>query len=708
VAEAREAELREAAERATRQEAETAAQRARAEYAEAERNNYHVANVDLWKRVTTYEEMAPWERVKDAAWRVWRYYVVGPVKVKSKPPRPLPRITVVTPAYNAAETIRETIESVLAQGYPNLEYIVVDGGSTDGTMAIVEEYRPRLALVISEPDGGMYDAVAKGFDRSTGDVLGYLNADDMLEAGGLARIGAYFRDHRRHDVIYHEDTVQVGGWRFPNVAQPRVNTTRLVKGHILFQDGVWFRRRAYFWCGGLNRKLRLAGDYDLWMRMSRMFRMRRVDGHVSSFRTREGQLSADMTTYRAEQDVVRREFVSKRGWLGVVKARVEWAWDVFMERIVGRVFGRKRRLFFPIDFAQMPPPPGEAPPVPLNEPTCPLTGEKVDRLILSARDTRFGDRRINYLYYQSKSGLAVTYPPMTKEALNELYEKYYSQKVPEVIEPAAGYGSPYRHWRGTKRLARIFTYIRVVGKYLDRGNKGLLWLSDRTIDEVLRVIGSRVPRRGSRARFLDVGCFDGSLLNEIRKVTDWETFGLEPNEHAVALARSTGHQVWQAYADDAPFVVPQGMLFDVVYLGQTIEHLSNPLETIRRLKCLLAPGGILVMSTPNLDSAQIDRFGPTWAHWHLPYHRAIYSKRALREVAARTEMRVVSSKTFSHPYWTFMSILLNELGTGAAVPHGIEVPEMWRRRALALTFWAKAFWDWRGRGDYIYVVMKAD
>jgi len=119
----------------------------------------------------------------------------------------LPSITVVTPVFNSAAYIREAIESVLGQGYSRLQYIIVDGGSTDGTMEIVNEYRDRVSLIISEADGGMYDAVAKGFEHATGDILCYINADDLFGSGGLKRVGEYFCDHPDTKVVYHEDTV---------------------------------------------------------------------------------------------------------------------------------------------------------------------------------------------------------------------------------------------------------------------------------------------------------------------------------------------------------------------------------------------------------------------------------------------------------------------------------------------------------------------
>jgi len=104
----------------------------------------------------------------------------------------LPRITIVTPSYNQAKYLPETIESILGQDYPNLEYMIVDGGSTDGSVDIIKKYEPHLAYWVSERDSGQSEAINKGFKKSTGVLFNWINSDDLLFPGALHRVAEAF------------------------------------------------------------------------------------------------------------------------------------------------------------------------------------------------------------------------------------------------------------------------------------------------------------------------------------------------------------------------------------------------------------------------------------------------------------------------------------------------------------------------------------
>lgn len=655
---------------------------------------------ELEARVTALEPK-PKIRLPKEPWKVrLAKRIAGPgYYVPWRGTRPLPKITIVTPVKNGEKWIRQTVESVLGQDYPNLQYIVVDGGSTDGTLDILKEYRGRISKIIRGPDAGMYDAIGKGFAAATGEVLGYLNSDDLYEPGGLLRVGEYFRHHPRAKVVYHEDTVTIDGWRFPNGAQPRVDVYKLLDKHILFQDGVFFRKSAYKLVGGINRELTRAGDWDLWVRLARMFGLRRAPGHVSSFRIRPGQISEDEAAYQTELEDARKLFLSRFGLPGRIRCRIIRGFNAVLngiERLLVR-----RELFWPIDRCGKPYPPGDAPPLVPGKPVCPLTGQAPDRLLFSTRDTRFGDSRIHYVYYDSSVGMAMAYPPMSQDELNELYEKHYSQPLTNVIPPDPAYHSPYKNFRGGN----------IVARNLYRSPSPWWWFRkikyhDASTEEVLSSIRGFASPQDASVRFLDVGCFEGDLLEKLSQQTRWQLFGLEANAKAVQVARDKGHRVWQASAEDAPFVVPEELSFDLIFLGQTMEHLDDPLAALNRLRLLLAPGGAIVVTVPNLDSKQVEFFGPTWAHWHMPYHRTLLSRRALRKLAQLAGMKVDRLRTRTHPYWTTMSVQLNRLGLGAVVPHTAYFSNVMAMHGTRLTGWCRLLWDWRGQGDYLFAVLR--
>jgi SAM-dependent methyltransferase len=141
-------------------------------------------------------------------------------------------------------------------------------------------------------------------------------------------------------------------------------------------------------------------------------------------------------------------------------------------------------------------------------------------------------------------------------------------------------------------------------------------------------------------------------------------------------------------------------------MGQSIEHVDDPVQVLCRLRLLLAPGGVLVVSTPNLDSRQIDWFGPTWAHWHAPYHRYIFSRKGLFALARKTGLQPVCFKTFSHCYWTAMSIMQNFLGLGGSVSHAVNFDRLLCMQAQRVNFWQQLFWNRVGKGDYCFLAMR--
>jgi glycosyltransferase involved in cell wall biosynthesis len=201
-------------------------------------------------------------------------------------PENAPRITVVTPSYNQGEYLEETIRSVLLQGYPNLEYLVVDGGSTDESRNIIARYAPFLAWHVSEKDSGQANAINKGLARGTGEVMGWLNSDDVLLPGALwhiadtfaARPEADFVTGMRHTIDEHS------AWT-SNWLRDRPSAHYLRHYCVLAQETTYWRRRAWDALGPLDETFQFAMDYEYWLRaVSRDMQLAFIPHYIGAFR----------------------------------------------------------------------------------------------------------------------------------------------------------------------------------------------------------------------------------------------------------------------------------------------------------------------------------------------------------------------------------------------------------------------------------------
>jgi len=220
-----------------------------------------------------------------------------------------PRISIVTPSYNQGAFIEETIQSVLDQGYPNLEYIIIDGGSSDQSVEIIKKYEPWLAYWISAPDKGQSQAINRGFARAKGDTFAWLNSDDVYEMGVFAQVAEFF--HQRPDV----DVVS-GRCRFwyPNDSDYLLDSSPLrtledflkiktnwASGRLIVQPEAFFRRRAFEMANGIREDLTYSLDACLWMDMVKtgcVFHS--VDRHWSNFRVHDNQKTWNANASRQE------------------------------------------------------------------------------------------------------------------------------------------------------------------------------------------------------------------------------------------------------------------------------------------------------------------------------------------------------------------------------------------------------------------------
>lgn len=210
------------------------------------------------------------------------------------------KISVVTVCYNMEKTIEETLQSVLNQNYSNLEYIVVDGGSTDGTMNIIRKYQDKISLVISEPDNGMYDALRKGFNRASGDIFAWINADDeylpwtfnyvneiFSKFNTVNWIGGVpmFMDERR---IVTDLFPSPGAKKRKEIASGRYQSR--MYGYLQ-QEGMFWRRSLYEKAGGLDINYRYAGDFDLWCKFAKFEELYQTSIPLGVFMRRSDSLS---------------------------------------------------------------------------------------------------------------------------------------------------------------------------------------------------------------------------------------------------------------------------------------------------------------------------------------------------------------------------------------------------------------------------------
>lgn len=221
------------------------------------------------------------------------------------PSESLPKISLVTPVFNSAKYIEQTFQSVLSQNYPNLEYFVVDGGSTDGTLDIIRKYESKLSGWISESDRGMYDAINKGFARTSGEIMGWISATDTLQTGGLSVVGTVFSQFRKIEwVTGRRTTVSEAG--DITRTDPLMLWSRysfLFGGPLrhIQQESTYWRRSLWERAGGrVDAARRWAGDFELWMRFFRHARLYTVDAMIASFRDHSDSASlGDLIKFNA-------------------------------------------------------------------------------------------------------------------------------------------------------------------------------------------------------------------------------------------------------------------------------------------------------------------------------------------------------------------------------------------------------------------------
>ena len=239
------------------------------------------------------------------------------------PSRTWPRIALVTPVFNSGEYIEATIQSILSQEYPNLDYFIVDGGSTDRTVEVIRKYEGQIAGWVSEPDKGMYDALNKGFARTTGEVMGWISATDVLQPGGLKAVGGVFRDLGDVEWITGKPTwIDESGKTTEVGAIPEWSRRLFLAGYNRYiqQESTYWRRSLWEKAGGyIDASRRMCSDFELWVRFFRHATLYSVDARIGGFRSHEASLGLQNLEecHRIHDEIVEAELERTPGGGGL-------------------------------------------------------------------------------------------------------------------------------------------------------------------------------------------------------------------------------------------------------------------------------------------------------------------------------------------------------------------------------------------------------
>jgi glycosyltransferase involved in cell wall biosynthesis len=250
-----------------------------------------------------------------------------------------PLVSIITPSYNQARFLPATIESVLGQNYPNIEYIIVDGGSDDGSKEIIESYADRLAWWVSEKDSGQTSAINKGFAHANGEILAWLNSDDTYEPGAIQEAVDFLVDHPSVGLVYGDcNFIDENGRAFGLFGAAQTDYQKLKQGyvHIPQQAAFW---RADLWrqVAPLDESFFFAMDYDLWVRLAEISELRYLPGrNWANFRL-HGDAKSIAADDRCWPEMMRVHYRNGGSFFSVINAKY------WVRKLVAPLWNWRRR-----------------------------------------------------------------------------------------------------------------------------------------------------------------------------------------------------------------------------------------------------------------------------------------------------------------------------------------------------------------------------
>ena len=257
----------------------------------------------------------------------------------------LPLVSIVTPSFNQANYLEKTIHSVLEQDYPRIEYLIVDGGSADGSVGIIKEYADKLAWWVSEVDKGQTDAINKGFGHAKGQIFAWINSDDTYEPGAVSSAVEYLNEHSEIGMVYADcNFINEAGRVIGKFGAAQTNYRRLRRGYVhIPQQTMFFRAGLWHAVGPLDPSFYFAMDYDLWVRIAGRTKIKYLKGQTwANFRihTSGKTIVADD---RCWPEMLRVHYRDGGSFFSTIVAKY------YIRKMIAPLWNRRRKKILKID-----------------------------------------------------------------------------------------------------------------------------------------------------------------------------------------------------------------------------------------------------------------------------------------------------------------------------------------------------------------------